>query len=243
MSARVEHHDDGGGERRDALARRAPVGNGAALAVDGVLGRGQLLDVVGGIGHEQRVTGVDHLLTLGAVVGDRPQDVVQLLLAARVAVDARARHELGVLLAVPRDRQVRDHGEAGGERLHAGEAARVLDERVGRGHERGHLVGPADHGAEAALVELGAELLVASTHRDGVELTRLPDRLDGGDDVADAPRARDHEHRAVVGIEAEAAAHRVAVVLGDPEPVTDERAARDRRPCRHATARRPPRSR
>ena len=57
---------------------------------------------------------------------------------------------------------------------------------------------------------------------------RPPDRLDGGEDVADAPRAGDHEHGAVVGVEAEAAAHRGAVDPGVAEPLADQRPVRTR---------------
>ena len=82
---------------------------------------------------------------------------MQLVLVAGVAVDPHLRHHLGVVLAVPGDRLERDDGQPDGEGLHAGEPAGVLDHRVGRAHERGHLVGPADDGAEPVLFERGLQ--------------------------------------------------------------------------------------
>ena len=59
-----------------------------------------------------------------------------------------------------------------------------------------------------------------------MELAAAADRLDGGDDVADTPRARHHQHGPILGGEPEVAADGVAVVLGVAEALAHERPAR-----------------
>ena len=221
----VEHEHGDRRDHRGAPSARRTQRDDPALAVDQVLRLRELLDVVGGIGDEQEARGVDERVALRARTGDLAEDLVQLVLVARVAVDPGAGHHLRVVLAVPGDRLEGDHRQPDRERLHAGEAACVLDQGVGRGHERRHLVGPPDHGAEAPHLELGPEVVVAPAHGDGVELAASADGLDGGDDVAHAPRAGDDEHGAVVGREAEVAAHGLAVVARLPEAVADQRPA------------------
>ena len=150
---------------------------------------------------------------------------MQLLFIAGVAIDAGARHHLGVVLAVPGDGHEGDHREPDRERLHAGESAGVLDQCVGRRHQGRHLVGPADDRAVAAGLELGAERVVSPADGDRMELSTAPDCFDGRDDVADPPGAGDDEYGAIVVEQPEVAPHRIAVVLRIAESLAHERSA------------------
>ena len=155
---------------------------------------------------------------------DRRQQRVELGFVVRVAVDARARHHLRVVLAVTRDRQVRDHGEADGERLHAREAARVLDERVGRLHQRRHVVGPADDGAVRRAASSSARSLSSRPHT--VIGWNSPLRPIASTVASTSPTPHEPATTSTArsrGSSPSAAPHRVAVDDGVAEPVADER--------------------
>ena len=233
----VQHDHAHRRDYRGAAPRWRAEGDHAALAVDQMFGMRELFDVVGGVRDEQPLCGFDERLAFGARARDVAQDRGELGFVARVAVDPGAGHHLGVVLAMAGDRLEGDDRKTDGERLHAGEPTGVLDQRVGRRHERRHLVGPADHGAEPARLELGPEVVVATADGDRVELPGAPDRLDRRHDVADPPGAGHDEHGAVFGSEPEFAAHRLAVVVGLAEPLADERPAGAARPSRRVTRR------
>ena len=149
VSPRVEQQHAGGGDHRGPAPARRPQRDHPTLAIHEVLDLRELLDVVGGVGDEQQPRGVDECVSFRTRPGHFAQDRLQLVLVAGVTVDAGARHHLGVVLAVAGDGSERDHRQPDGERLHARESTGVLDERVGRRHQRRHLVGPADDRPEA----------------------------------------------------------------------------------------------
>ena len=197
---RVEHHHRGGREREptrrlghrdrdDHTLRPAPLGGLEHIR----------LRVAG----EERAAPLDLRVAFRSERRDRGQRGRELGLRPRVAGDADLGHPLRVVLAVTGDRQEGDNGQPGGERLVRGQTAGVLHHRVARGHELGHLVGPADHGAEPARFERGLQANVPAAHRDRVVLPRPCDRLDRADDVTDAPRTRDDQNRALVVRESE----------------------------------------
>ena len=70
----VEHEHARGGDPRRATTAWCAQGDRAALAVDELVGRGELLDVVRGVVDEERPGGLDRACPLLARHGDRAQD-------------------------------------------------------------------------------------------------------------------------------------------------------------------------
>ena len=76
----------------------------------------------------------------------------QLLAVVCDSSDAGRGHCLGVLPTVTGNRLVGDHGKASPHRLERGQSSGILDQRVARGHEAGHVVGPSDDDGSHRLV-------------------------------------------------------------------------------------------
>ena len=175
------------GPRSDPTAERRCGAAGPPLRdlVGRRMGVGQRQHGVGRVGAEHG-PGRDHRASTGEA-GGGVERRRQVRGRPSEQGDAVAVHVDGVLAAVTRDRVVAHDREAGREGLHAGEAAGVLHQHVGRGHQRRHVVGPSDDHAGPACREAAAELLVASAHSERRVATGRQQRVEGLLHFADTP--------------------------------------------------------
>ena len=131
------------------------------------------------------------------------EDGEELVGVGGVGGDAGFCHLLGVVLAVAGDGLEAHDRQPGGEGLHAREPPGVLHQSVGRCHQGGHLVGPAEDVPAVVALEPAAQLLVVAAHHDGRKAAGREDRVVGLGHIADAPGAGDHEDEALAVVEAQ----------------------------------------